>query len=105
MAGSNGSARLIRIFLGELDERLSTFDADLSALVGAAEADRADLVTSLFRGAHSLKGAAASVGASGIESVCQQLEDVLAKVREGELALDAERCAALVAAAAQVREA
>lgn len=103
---SNGAARLIRIFLGELDERLNAFDADLIALVEpAAEADRAETVTRLFRGAHSLKGAAASVGASGIESVCQQLEDVLARVRDGELALDAERCAALVAAAAQVRDA
>ena len=106
MPTSNGSARLIRIFLSELDERLSSFDADLSALAEPApEADRAETVTRLFRGAHSLKGAAASVGASGIESVCQQLEDVLAKVRDGALALDAERCAMLVAAAGEVREA
>ncbi|MGA2396406.1 MAG: Hpt domain-containing protein, partial [Candidatus Lustribacter sp.] len=106
MPTSNGSARLIRIFLSELDERLSSFDADLSALAEPApEADRAETVTRLFRGAHSLKGAAASVGASGIESVCQHLEDVLAKVRDGALALDAERCAMLVAAAGEVREA
>lgn len=103
---TNGAARLIRIFLSELDERLSDFDADLNALADAAsEAERAETVTRLFRGAHSLKGAAASVGASGIETVCQQLEDVLAKVRDGQLALDAERRAALSAAAAEVRDA
>jgi two-component system chemotaxis sensor kinase CheA len=102
----NVPARLIRVFMSELDERLNEFDADLVALEGtSSEAERTDTVTRLFRGAHSLKGAAASVGASGIEIVCQQLEDTLAKVRDGALELDAARCAKLFAAADELREA
>jgi two-component system chemotaxis sensor kinase CheA len=103
---SAAPARLIRVFLSELDERLNDFDADLNALAGQPdEAERAEAVTRLFRGAHSLKGAAASVGASGIELVCQQLEDVLAKMRDGAVVLDAARSEMLVAAAAELRDA
>jgi two-component system, chemotaxis family, sensor kinase CheA len=103
---SAAPARLIRVFLSELDERLNDFDADLNALAGPSpDADRAEVVTRLFRGAHSLKGAAASIGASGIELVCQQLEDVLAKMRDGALELDAARSGMLVAAAAELRDA
>jgi two-component system, chemotaxis family, sensor kinase CheA len=98
--------RLIRIFLSELDERLNDFDADLNALAGpSSDADRAEAVTRLFRGAHSLKGASASVGASGIELVCQQLEDVLAKMRDGAVELDAARIGMLAAAATELRDA
>jgi two-component system, chemotaxis family, sensor kinase CheA len=106
VSASDGPSRLIRVFLSELDERLGTFEADLIALeTPSSEADRAETITRLFRGAHSLKGAAASVGASGIEIVCQRLEDVLAKVRDGALQLDAARCQALFAATDELREA
>ena len=106
MSANDVPSRLIRVFLSELDERLSSFDADLIALeTTSSEADRAETVTRLFRGAHSLKGAAASVGASGIEIVCQQLEDVLAKVRDGALELDPARCATLFAATDELRDA
>ncbi len=106
MSTSGVPARLIRVFLSELDERLNDFDADLNALADPApDVDRAEVVTRLFRGAHSLKGASASVGASGIEGVCQQLEDVLAKMRDGALELDAARTEMLAAAAAELRDA
>ena len=106
MSTSGAPARLIRVFLSELDERLNDFDADLNALAApSAEADRAEAVTRLFRGAHSLKGAAASIGASGIELVCQQLEDVLAQMRDGALELDAARSEMLATAAAELRDA
>ena len=106
MSTSGVPARLIRVFLSELDERLNDFDADLSALADPAPGpDRAEIVTRLFRGAHSLKGASASVGASGIELVCQQLEDVLARMRDGALELDAARSEMLAAAATELRDA
>lgn len=103
---SDVPARLIRVFLSELDERLNTFDADLVALERpGADAERAETVTRLFRDAHSLKGAAASIGATGIELVCQQLEDLLAKVRDGALTLDGARFEALFAASDELRAA
>jgi two-component system chemotaxis sensor kinase CheA len=106
VSNSGVPARLIRVFLSELDERLNDFDADLNALAGPSpDADRAEVVTRLFRGAHSLKGAAASIGASGIELVCQQLEDELAKIRDGALELDATRSRMLASAAAELRDA
>lgn len=106
MTAHNVPARLLRVFLSELDERLNTFDADVNALAGTlSNGDRSATVTRLFRDAHSLKGAAASIGASGIETVCQQLEDVLAHVRDGDRTIDATLCRTLLAGAEQLREA
>jgi two-component system, chemotaxis family, sensor kinase CheA len=106
MNASAGPSRLIRIFLSELDERLTTFDADLLALEKQSTADeQAETVTRLFRDAHSLKGAAASVGAGGIEMMCQELEDTLAALRDGERTLDDACCDGLFAAADALREA
>jgi two-component system chemotaxis sensor kinase CheA len=103
---SDGQARLIRVFLSELDERLGTFDAGLVALERpSADDERAEIVTRLFRDAHSLKGAAASVGVSSIEMMCQQLEDTLAALRDGTRTLDDACCESLFAAADAVREA
>jgi two-component system, chemotaxis family, sensor kinase CheA len=106
MSASDVSSRLARIFLSELDERLTTFDADLLALEKPSSADeQAETVTRLFRDAHSLKGAAASVGAGNIEMICQQLEDTLAALRDGTRALDDACCDGLFAAADALREA
>lgn len=83
---------------------MSAFDADLAALDGTlTEAERAETVARLFRGAHSLKGAAAAVGASEIEDVCSHVEGVLAVVRAGQLELDAARRFGLATATAQLR--
>lgn len=106
MASSEVPARLMRVFLGELEERLGTFDADLLALEGPASAAvRAETVTRLFRDAHSLKGAAAAVGAHGFEGMCQRLEDVLAALRDGSVELDAARFQTLLDAGDALREA
>ncbi len=106
MSTSGIPARLIRVFLSELDERLNDFDADLNALAEPSpDVDRGEVVTRLFRGAHSLKGASASVGASEIEGICQQLEDVLAKMRDGALELDTAQTEMLAAAATELRNA
>jgi len=78
------AATLQGLFLEELDERLRDFDADLLILEsGLPETERVAVVNRLFRGAHSLKGAAATIGADAIELVCHQLEDYLAKLRDG----------------------
>jgi two-component system chemotaxis sensor kinase CheA len=99
------TSRLLQLFLDEIEERVDVFDRDLLAFeASASQSERADLVTSLLRGAHSLKGAAASVRAGEIESVCHSLEDLLTAVRDGRVDLDAERINLLFAASDALRE-
>src|SRR5206468_7317608 len=52
--------------------------------------ERAERLKTLFRTAHSLKGAARSVNVSLIEGACHRLEELLGAVRDGGLALDSE---------------
>ena len=75
--------RLLATFLEELQEHVQTLNRDLLALKRAAPADRAEKLKQLFRAAHSLKGAARSVGARVIEDACHHLEEVLAAEGSG----------------------
>ena len=59
----------------------------------------------LFRTAHSLKGAARSVSVGLIESACHRLEEILAAVRDGRKSLDADLFVVLFAAADAIEEA
>jgi len=78
--------RLLKIFAGELEERVASLNRDLLALEkDPAPGARRDLLEALFRGAHSLKGAARSVGIGEIESACHWLEDILRSIREAEI--------------------
>jgi two-component system, chemotaxis family, sensor kinase CheA len=47
--------------------------------------DRPKVLETIYREAHSLKGAARAVGFSGIESICQTLENALAAWKRGDL--------------------
>src|SRR6185312_1766297 len=98
-------ARLMAIFVDEVDERINAFDHDLLALETRPEAsERAEIVRNLFRCAHSLKGAASSVGAASIERLCHALEDVLAALRDGRFELDEARFGLLFQTADALRE-
>ncbi len=80
--------RLMATFLAELGEHVRALNRDLLALEKEeAPSARADLVTTLFRSAHSLKGAARSVNVPVVESACHQLETVLASARDGTLTI------------------
>jgi two-component system, chemotaxis family, sensor kinase CheA len=98
-------ARLMAIFVDEIDERINAFDHDLLALEARPdESERTEIVRNLFRCAHSLKGAASSVGATSIERVCHALEDILAALRDGRLELDEARFELLFQTADSLRE-
>jgi two-component system, chemotaxis family, sensor kinase CheA len=100
------SASLQALFLEELDERLRDFDADLEKLEATAdETERVAIVNRLFRGAHSLKGAASTVGAASIESVCHQLEDFLGELRDGRVIFIAGHADVLLETTAALRAA
>ncbi len=62
------------------------------------------MVETLFREAHSLKGAARAVELGDIESVCQAMESVFAAWKRGEIAASAELFDALNEAVDTLRE-
>src|SRR5688500_5053914 len=98
--------RLMATFLGELDEHARALNRDLLALEKSPDApERAERFKALFRAAHSLKGAARSVGVGTIEAACHALEEVLGAARDGRLAISRDLFALLFAAADAIEEA
>lgn len=73
--------RLLAIFQVEAAEHLKAMSSLLQALAQAADSERPGLVETLFREAHSLKGAARSVNLYAVESLCKALEGVLAELK------------------------
>src|SRR3989442_6141846 len=66
-------------FKVEADEHLQAIAAGLLELEKtSAPEERRRLVETVFRAAHSLKGAARAVNFTEVESICQSLEDVFA---------------------------
>jgi two-component system chemotaxis sensor kinase CheA len=72
-------AQIIGSFRAELSEHVQTLNAGLLAVeqnqIPAGE--REERLATIFRAAHSLKGAARAVGVSAIEQLAHALEDVL----------------------------
>jgi two-component system chemotaxis sensor kinase CheA len=98
--------RLMATFLGELEEHVRSLNQDLLSLEKSPEpAARAQLFTTLFRTAHSLKGAARSVNVGVIEAAGHRLEEILAAARDGVLAAGPEVIQTLFAAADAIQEA
>ena len=75
------------LFLSEAREYLKAINETVVALEDAP-ADRAG-IDLLFRGAHSLKGMAASMEYGDIVEIAHSMEDLMIRVREGTLTLDA----------------
>lgn len=81
--------RLMKTFLVELEEHVEAFNHDLLALEkGPPEYERSELVKSLFRTAHTLRGAAESVNVTPIATACHELEKILAEARDEGISLD-----------------
>jgi two-component system chemotaxis sensor kinase CheA len=74
-------------FKVEAAEHLQTIGTGLLALEKTTDVtERLPLIDSVFRAAHSLKGAARAVGFEDIESICQSLESLFASWKRGESA-------------------
>lgn len=88
---SDGFLQQLRAtFVVEAREHLQTLSDGLLGLETAVEPHRREtLIESVFRAAHSLKGAASAVELGEIEGVCQLLEDVLARQRRERAVLSA----------------
>jgi len=77
---------LMVTFQVELQEHLSTLNKGLLLLErNPAPDERTNLLTDIFRAAHSIKGAARAVNLKDIETIAHRIEDVLAKIRDGNL--------------------
>lgn len=82
--------QLLAAFQDEAQERIEALFAGLSNLETADAGDLpADVIESVFREAHSLKGAARSVNLPVIESLCQEMETIFAAVQANTLPLSA----------------
>ena len=98
--------RLMKTFLEELEEHVGALNRDLLALEkDSAGQERTERLKTLFRTAHSLKGAARSVNVTLIESACHRLEEILSAARDGKARLGPDLFAVLFAAADGLEEA
>lgn len=84
MAGSEDTfrARLLETFREEADEYLDSITEGLIELEKTGPTS--ELIESVYRKTHSLKGAARAVNLREIESICQNLETVFARMKRGE---------------------
>ena len=80
--------RLRDTFRIEAAEHIRAISAGLMNLEKNPDMEKlAELIESIFREAHSLKGAARSVDSKDVESVCQPLESVFSALKRREIAL------------------
>jgi two-component system chemotaxis sensor kinase CheA len=85
--------RLEATFRVEADEHLRAIDAGLIELEqGPAPERAAAIIETVFREAHSLKGAARSVSRKDIESVCQPMESVFSALKRQTIVLTPTLC-------------
>ena len=88
--------RLLGLFIQELDEQLSALDPAVVAL--EQRPTDAALIQTIFRIAHTIKGAARAAGVSLVEDAFHELESLFDRVRSGERALEADQFITLFAA-------
>ena len=78
--------KLRATFVAEADEHLKAISAGLLELEKTPELSRQkEIIETIFREAHSLKGAARAVNHTAIETLCQPLESVFAALKRGDL--------------------
>ena len=76
---------LLGEFVVESNEHLADIENQLLAIEECADDIDVDLVNTVFRGVHSIKGAAGFLGLEVIQKLAHSLENVLNKIRSVEL--------------------
>lgn len=80
--------QLLETFRIEAQEHINNMRTSLLDLEKLEASERHGLVERVFREAHSLKGAARAVDMADVEQLCQSMESIFAKCKQGELALN-----------------
>jgi chemotaxis protein histidine kinase CheA len=83
MAGWADDPELLATFRAEVEERVASLQAGLLAL--EAHPSPRQVVASLFRDAHTVKGSARMLGLSEVLAVAHSAEDLLGALRDGRL--------------------
>lgn len=86
---------LIQEFLVESNENLDRVDSELVKL--ESDPSSAELLASIFRGVHSIKGACGFLGFNKLQTLAHAGENLLSKLRDGTLLLNPEISTALLA--------
>jgi two-component system, chemotaxis family, sensor kinase CheA len=76
---------LLALYSAEADEVLGRLEQGIVQL--ESEPGDAELLSGVFRGAHTLKGNSAALGFVGVAEYCHGLEDVLDRLRGGQTSL------------------
>jgi len=97
--------RLMVTFLEELEEHVRSLNQDFLQLEKNPEEEQEARLKTLFRSAHSLKGAARSVNVHLIEGACHQLEEILTALQDRRLPLHKDLFALLFATVDAMEEA
>ena len=92
----------IATFIAECDENLGMLEQLLVVLESSA-GDQ-DVVDTIFRSAHTLKGNAATLGLDSITRIAHVMEDVLHNVREGKLTVTRSLVSLLLSATDRLRQ-
>ncbi len=87
---NQASSRALKDFLGEAEEIIEKLSMDLIVLGNSAESGETepDLLNSIFRGAHSVKGLAGMFGFVDISELSHHMESLLDRLRLGHVPLD-----------------
>jgi two-component system, chemotaxis family, sensor kinase CheA len=93
---------IVQTFLGEAQEGLAVMEEVLIAL--EVRGEDPELLGTVFRLAHTLKGNGASLGFDGLVAFCHTLEDLLDRLRERSLPVTSELIALLLRAVDALRE-
>src|SRR3990170_5964300 len=88
MAKSLDKSAIIEFFLIEAGDHLTNLNNNL--LVLENDPQNIELIDSLFRDAHTLKGSSAMMGFGIISDVAHRAEDILESARSGQLTPDRE---------------
>lgn len=90
--GDQFVAKLIDTFKIEAAEHLKSISDGLLALEGNPQhAKKQEIIETIFRDAHSLKGSARAVNHDAIQEICQSLESVLSDLRHHKIDLKKEQ--------------
>src|SRR5690606_1906675 len=81
-------SQYLNVFMDECQEHLQSLNQSLLAL--EQDPDNMEILNQIFRAAHTLKGASATMGFNKMSNVTHAMEDVLSLLRQNELKVNAE---------------